>query len=92
VNWERCDYDWSQPGRVRAPVTDSNVYEPAGSSWEISASPANAGSRVEMVWDREFKRSPRGILFGTLYRTIGKPIFGRYARDILARIERVGEL
>ena len=34
VNWERCDYDWSRPGRVSAPVKDSNVYEPAGSSWE----------------------------------------------------------
>ena len=87
VNWERCDYDWSQPGSVRAPVTDSNVYEPEGSSWEITAAPANGGSRVEMTWVREFRRTPRGLLFGTMYRTIGKPIFGRYAREILAKME-----
>jgi len=23
INWERCDYDWSQPGSVKAVVTDS---------------------------------------------------------------------
>lgn len=86
-NWERCDYDWSQPGSVKAPVKDSNVYEPAGSSWEITASAANGGSRVEMTWAREFRRTPRGMLFGTMFRTIGKPIFGRYARDVLARME-----
>ncbi len=92
VNWERCDYDWSQPNRVKAPVTDSNVYEPAGSSWEITASPANGGSRVEMVWERAFKRTPRGLLFGIAFRTIGKPIFRRYARDILARMEETSPL
>jgi len=26
INWERCRYDWSQPGSVTATVTDSNVY------------------------------------------------------------------
>ena len=87
VIWERCDYDWSQPGCVKAPVTDSNVYEPENSSWEITAVPASGGSRVEMKWVREFRHTPRGLLFGAMYRTIGKPIFGRYARDILARIE-----
>jgi hypothetical protein len=87
VNWERCDYDWSQPGCVKAPVTDSNVYEPENSRWEITAVPASGGSRVEMKWVREFRHTPRGLLFGAMYRTIGKPIFGRYARDILARIE-----
>jgi len=88
VNWERCEYDWSQPGCVKAPVKDSNVYAPEGSSWEITAVSANGGSRVEMRWVREFRRTPRGLLFGALYRTIGKRVFGRYARDILARMEK----
>ena len=39
VNWERCRYDWSQPGSVTAPVTDSNVYAFPASSWEIKATP-----------------------------------------------------
>jgi hypothetical protein len=85
-NWERCTYDWSTPGCVKAPVEDSNVYEPKGSSWEITATASNGGSHVEMTWMRRFKHSPRGLLFGTMYRTIGRPIFSHYARDILAKM------
>lgn len=44
VNWERCRYDWSTPGSVTATVTDSNVYEPGGSSWELRATPTDDGS------------------------------------------------
>ena len=32
INWERCRYDWSEPGSVKAVVTDSNVYRPPNSS------------------------------------------------------------
>jgi hypothetical protein len=92
VHWERCRYDWSQPGSVTASVTESNVYEPAGSRWEIRASANEAGSRVEMVWVREFKGSVRGRTFGTLFRLFGKPIFARYARDTLRNLEKLERL
>lgn len=39
INWERCHYDWSQPGIVTATVLDSNVYGTPGSGWEIRATP-----------------------------------------------------
>jgi hypothetical protein len=91
INWERCDYDWSTPGSVRAPVEDSNIYKPSGSSWEITAAPTDTGSKVEMIWTREFKRTPRGLFFGALYRTVGKRIFHRYARDVLANIAAMQE-
>jgi Polyketide cyclase / dehydrase and lipid transport len=87
TNWERCRYDSSQPGLVSAPVTDSNVYEPEGSSWEIKATPHGHGSQVEMVWERQFKGNARGIIFGTLFRTVGKPIFRRYAREVIGNLE-----
>jgi hypothetical protein len=90
-NWERCEYDWSTPGSVKAPVTDSNVYDPKGSTWEITATPSNGGSHVKMTWTRRFKHSPRGLLFGTAYRMIGKPMFNRYARDILAKMAETEE-
>src|ERR1700758_2689941 len=61
INWERCRYDWSEPGRVTATVTDSNVYAHPGSSWQLTAAPAARGSRVEMVWQRTFRRNPRGL-------------------------------
>jgi hypothetical protein len=89
INWERCDYDWSQLGSVKAVVTDSNVYRPASSSWELRATPAEDGSKVEMIWIREFTRNTRGRIFGTLFRLIGKPIFTREAKRTIRNIERV---
>jgi hypothetical protein len=89
INWERCRYDWSQPGSVKATVTDSNVYAVPGSSWELRATPTADGSRVEMIWVREFRRAPRGAIFGTLFRLVGKPIFRRYARDTLENLHKL---
>ena len=89
INWERCRYDWSQPGSVRAPVTDSNVYEPDGSSWEIKATQHGGGSRLEMTWVRQFKGNARGRVFGTAFRIVGKPIFRKYARDTLQNLEQL---
>jgi hypothetical protein len=90
VNWERCRYDWSTPGRVIATVVDSNVYATPGSNWEITATPNEAGgSHVEMTWTREFKPGPRGRFFGTLFRVVGDRIFRGYA---LTTIENMEEL
>jgi hypothetical protein len=95
VNWERCRYDWSTPGRVIATVTDSNVYAHPGSKWEITAAPnEDGGSHVEMIWTREFKRGPRGRFFGTLFRLVGDRIFHGYARTTIKNmqeLERAGE-
>ena len=89
INWERCRYDWSEPGRVTAAVTDSNVYARPGSFWQLTATPAEHGSRVEMVWQRTFRRNPRGLFFGTIFRIAGRPIFGNYARQVLANLEQI---
>jgi hypothetical protein len=89
INWERCQYDWSQPGSVKAVATDSNVYRPPNSSWELRARPAEHGSTVEMIWIREFTRSVRGRIFGSLFRLIGRPIFTRQARRTIRNLERV---
>ena len=87
VNWERCHYDWSTPGLVTARVLDSNVYTPEASCWLLRATPEGAGSRVEMIWEREFRTGVRGRLFGTLFRVIGMRIFSRYARQVLDNLE-----
>ena len=87
INWERCRYDWSEAGRVTATVTGSNVYAHPGSSWQLTATPSGRGSRVEMVWQRTFRRNPRGLFFGTLFRIAGRPIFGHYARQVIANLE-----
>jgi hypothetical protein len=86
VNWERCRYDWSQPSRVIATVTDSNVYAP-GSSWELTAVSVPAGAQVEMSWVRHFTHTPRGLLFATAFRLIGRPMFRKYAKQIIDNLE-----
>jgi len=91
VNWERCDYDWSEPGTVTATVTDSNIYAFPGSSWVIKATPSDGGSRVEMLWIREFQHSPRGRIFGTLFGRIGQRVFDKYGREILKNLEDLEE-
>ena len=87
VLWERCAYDWSQPGRVTATVTDSNVYGVPGSRWELTARPAGEGSRVEMTWSRVFRRTPIGRFMGAVYRRFGQRSFAKYARDIVRNLE-----
>ena len=87
VNWERCRYDWSEPHTVTATVTDSNTYAVPGSAWRMSAYPSGGGSRVEMVWERRFLRTPKGRFFGFAYRHFGERLFGNYAQEILRNIE-----
>jgi hypothetical protein len=89
VNWERCRYDWSQPSSVTATVIDSNVYASPGSSWELKAGEGDdGGSRVEMIWVREFAPGPRGRFFGFFFGHFGDRIFAKYARDVLRNIQR----
>ena len=87
LNWERCRYDWATPGVVTATVVDSNVYEPGTSRWELHAAPEAGGSRIEMIWVREFRPGPRGRIFGTMFRLFGKRIFTRYAGQIVHNLE-----
>jgi len=91
INWERCRYDWSEPGSFKAAVTDSNVYRPPNSSWELRATRAEHGSTVEMIWIRKFTHNTRGRIFGTLFRLIGKPIFTREAKRTISNLERLEE-
>ena len=87
VMWERCTYDWSEPGRVIATVIDSNVYAWPGSAWEITARPSAGGSHVTMTWTRIFRKRPRGRVMGFAYRHYGKRIFTKYAAEIMRNME-----
>jgi hypothetical protein len=89
VVWERCTYDWSNPGCVTATVTDSNVYGFPGSSWEITAAATDRGSRVNMTWTRWFQRRPLGRIMGFAYRHMGDRSFTKYGRDIVKNLEEL---
>ena len=88
VVWERCRYDWSEPGRVTATVVDSNVYGFPGSIWEITATATDQGSRVDMTWTRWFQRRPLGRFMGFAYRHIGERSFTKYGRDVVKNLEQ----
>ena len=89
VAWERCDYDWSTPGRVKATVRDSNVYTIGESSWEITATATPTGSRVQMTWVRGFKWNPTARVLAIAYRLGGKRIFTPDAKKMLGNLERL---
>jgi hypothetical protein len=88
VVWERCTYDWSQPGVVTATVSDSNVYDFPGSTWELAAMSTARGTRVEMTWTRRFQRRPLGRFMGFAYRHMGPRSFAKYGRDIIKNLEQ----
>jgi hypothetical protein len=89
VLWERCTYEWSNPGRVTATVTDSNVYAFPGSTWEIIAVAIDQGSRVDMTWTRRFQTRPLARIMSFAYRKVGTRSFTKYARDIVKNLEKL---
>jgi hypothetical protein len=88
--WERLRYDWSKPGSVKAVVIDSNIFRP-GSTWEISAVPADGGSRVEVAMVRHFK-GLKGRLVGAVMIGTGlaKRTMAGHLRHFLAQVEAQG--
>jgi hypothetical protein len=92
VFWERCRYDWSEPGTVVATVRDSNVFQP-GSAFELRAIPRDGGgSAVEMVITRNFRNGPKGAIARAINHVAGKRLFGWYLRTTLTAIERTSTL
>ena len=86
VFWERCRYEWSQPSAVTATVLDSNILQP-GSSWEITATPADGGTHVEATFVRDYKGGLKGRFAKTLFRVCRQLAGGSDLRRALAKIE-----
>jgi hypothetical protein len=55
----------------------------------MKVSPNKGGSRVEMIWIREFKRNARGRVFRVAFRLLGNRIFDKYANEIVENLENV---
>jgi hypothetical protein len=85
--WERTRYDWSEPGKVRIEVEDSNAFRP-GSWWVYTVKDQPAGgSLVRLEFDRA-PRNARGYLLSALLDLFGKRIFGNFLAETLHRLER----
>jgi hypothetical protein len=76
------------PGRVTARVTDANVYKAGSSRWVLRVTPAPAGCRVEMTWEREFRTGVRAQTFRTMFGVPGTRLSSRYARQVCEPLGR----
>ena len=84
--WERLRYDWSEPGIVKGTVTDSNIFKP-GSTWEIRATPADDGSRVEVIGVRHLRGVKGRLLAPAFTLGLAKRTVAAHLRHFLSKVE-----
>jgi hypothetical protein len=84
--WERLRYDWSEPGALKGVVTDSNIFKP-GSTWEINATPAGSGSRVELTAVRHLRGFKGRLLAPFFPLGLAKRSVADHLRHFLAAVE-----
>ena len=84
--WERLRYDWSEPGSVKGTVTDSNIFK-SGSTWEIRATPANGGSRVEVIGVRHLKGFKGRLLAPAFPLGLARRTVADHLRHFLSKLE-----
>lgn len=85
--WERGRYEWSPSGPVIQTVVDANALL-AGSTWELTAMPSEGRTRVEAVFVRDFRRTPRGLFAHAVNRLAGRWLAGMDLRHALSEIEK----
>jgi hypothetical protein len=84
--WERLRYDWSEPGRIKGTVTDSNIFKP-GSTWELRATPmGDGGSRVEVIGVRHLRGRGR-ILAPFFPLGLARQTIAAHLRHFLSTLE-----
>jgi hypothetical protein len=84
--WERLRYDCSEPGSLKGVVTDSNIFKP-GSTWEIRATPANGGSRVEVVAVRRLRGFKGALLVPVFPLGLARRTVADHLRHFLSKLE-----
>jgi hypothetical protein len=84
--WERLRYDWSDPGSVKGEVTDSNIFKP-GSTWELKATPADGGTRVEVIGVRHLRGLKGRMLAPAFPLGFAKRTVADHLRHFLSKVE-----
>ena len=87
--WERLRYDWSTPGVVSGTVLESNIFTP-GSTWELSATPTDAGTRVEVVAVRHLRGIRGWLLYPFFPLGLAKRSVAQHLRHFLSVLEGPG--
>jgi hypothetical protein len=84
--WERLQYDWSDPSRVVAKTTDSNVFGGAsGYKYTLTPQP-NGTTDVDVVIVREGKNF-RGLVLSAMLGTVAKGVLRKAFVNSVKAIE-----
>ena len=84
--WERLHYDWSDPDRVVAKTTDSNVFGgDSGHTYTFTRNP-DGSTDIDYVVVREGKNL-KGRFLGLVLRTVGKSRLETAFEDSVKAIE-----
>jgi hypothetical protein len=86
--WERLDYDWSEPDRVVARTTDSNIWGgDSGHTYTFSQRP-DGTTDIDYVVVREGKTS-KGRFLGVVLGSVGKRVLAKaFVNSVKAVEER----
>ena len=87
IVWERLRYDWSMPGSIRGTVIDSNLFHP-GSTWELHATPAATGSRVEIFAQRNLRPVKGWLTYPFFPLGLARQTVSEHLRHFLSTAER----
>jgi hypothetical protein len=84
--WERLDYDWSNPGRVTASTTDSNIWGGhSGHTYTFTRRP-DGTTEIDYVVVREGKNL-KGRFLGVVLGTVGKRVLTKAFENSVNAIE-----
>jgi hypothetical protein len=86
-SWSRERYDWSTPGVVTLNQLESNVAIPAEGRivYTVTAAGSEDSSHIRCDRRRTFRSTPRGLLAGTIMRTLGPRALRRQFATSLRR-------
>jgi len=84
-SWSRERYDWSDDDRVVLDQLASNVAIPGGRI-AYTIVPTASGCQITCDRRRRFRRTPRGVVAGTIMRLFGPRILRRQFATSLERI------
>jgi hypothetical protein len=79
--WAKEKYDWSEPGKVRWEVYESNFCKP-GSYVQAVISPSGSGSRVHIDWERTASSIMGSVAFLVLQLTGGSAIKSSFGKGL----------
>ena len=85
-NWERLQYDWSDPNRIVMKTTDSNVWGNDSVQTYAIASKPDGTTDVDVVVERHGKNL-KGRVLAVVLGTVGKGVLQKALDQTVATVE-----